>query len=127
MGEGARQGLHLTDGDWNKGGDPLPAAARFDKPSVIGIPLANDQKIRHLALRGKGTCAIVTDETEIAGIMMLIRRGESCIRPDIRPGSHDPSGDHAAGDHKDRPYRTILRFLPTDARSSGSCPQPLGF
>ena len=31
-------GLLLTDGDWNKGGDPFRAAVQFDKLSVIGFP-----------------------------------------------------------------------------------------
>jgi hypothetical protein len=53
-----------------QGRDPLPANARFDKLSVIGFPFANDQKVRHLALRGKGTFAIVKDETEIVGAIV---------------------------------------------------------
>jgi hypothetical protein len=63
-------GLLLSDGDWNKGGNPLPAAARFDKLSVIGFPFANDKKIRQLAFRGKGTYSIVKDETEIVGAIL---------------------------------------------------------
>ena len=48
----------------------------------------------------------------IHGIIILARRGESCIRPDIRPESNGPlgdhhSGDHILGDHKDRPYGTL--------------------
>lgn len=65
-----KAGLLLTDGDWNKGGDPLQAAARFDKLSVIGFPFANDKKIRQLAFRGKGTFSIVKDETEIVGAIL---------------------------------------------------------
>jgi hypothetical protein len=65
-----KAGLLLTDGDWNKGGNPLQAASRFDKLSVIGFPFANDKKIRQLAFRGKGTFSIVKDETEIVGAIL---------------------------------------------------------
>jgi hypothetical protein len=65
-----KAGLLLTDGDWNKGGNPLQAASRFDKLSVIGFPFANDKKIRQLAFRGKGTFSIVNDETEIVGAIL---------------------------------------------------------
>ena len=33
-----KAGLLLTDGDWNKGGDPFQAAVQFDKLGVIGFP-----------------------------------------------------------------------------------------
>ena len=61
-----KTGLILTDGDWNKGGDPSQAAARFDKLSVIGFPPAEYQKIRQLALQGGGAFSLVKDELEIA-------------------------------------------------------------
>ncbi len=63
-------GLILTDGDWNRGGDPFAAAVRFDKLSVIGFPFANFEKIRQLSLHGKGTFSIVEDETEIVGAIL---------------------------------------------------------
>jgi hypothetical protein len=66
----SKVGLLLTDGDWNKGGDPLQAAARFDKLSVIGFPFANETKIRQLALRGRGTFPIVKDETDIVAAIV---------------------------------------------------------
>ena len=65
-----KAGLLLTDGDWNKGGDPFQAAARFDKLSVIGFPFADYGKIHQLALKGNGNFSIVKDETEIAGAIM---------------------------------------------------------
>jgi hypothetical protein len=65
-----KAGLLLTDGDWNKGGNPLPAASRFDKLNVIGFPFANNEKIRQLAFRGNGTFSIVKDETEIVGAIL---------------------------------------------------------
>lgn len=65
-----KAGLLLTDGDWNKGGNPLHAAVQFDKLSVIGFPFADYEKIRQLALQGNGNFSIVKDETEIAGAIM---------------------------------------------------------
>ena len=65
-----KAGLLLTDGDWNKGGNPLQAAVQFDKLSVIGFPFADYEKIRQLALQGNGNFSIVRDETEIAGAIM---------------------------------------------------------
>lgn len=65
-----KAGLLLTDGDWNKGGDPFQAAVQFDKLSVIGFPFADFEKIRQLALKGNGNFSIVKDETEIAGAIM---------------------------------------------------------
>ncbi|MGD8647371.1 MAG: AAA family ATPase [Desulfobacterales bacterium] len=65
-----KDGLLLTDGDWNKGGNPFQAAVQFDKLSVIGFPFAANEKIRQLALQGNGDFSIVRDETEIAGAIM---------------------------------------------------------
>ena len=62
-----KSGLILTDGDWNKGGDPLPMAARFDKLSVIAFPPAQYEKISQLAVQGHGAFSLVQNETEIAG------------------------------------------------------------
>ncbi|MBC8440053.1 MAG: VWA domain-containing protein [Deltaproteobacteria bacterium] len=61
-----KRGLLLTDGAWNRGGDPLEAAARFDQLGVIGFPPAKQEKIRQLALKGKGNFSFVENETEIA-------------------------------------------------------------
>jgi hypothetical protein len=63
-------GLILTDGAWNQGGDPLEVAVRFDKLSVIGFPPAKEEKIRQLALKGKGNFSFVTDETTVAGAIL---------------------------------------------------------
>jgi hypothetical protein len=65
-----KAGLLLTDGDWNKGGDPFQAAVQFDKLSVIGFPFADYANIRQLALKGNGSFSIVKDETDIAGAIM---------------------------------------------------------
>ena len=65
-----KKGLVLTDGAWNRGGDPLQAAARFDKLSVIGFPPAKSEKIRQLAIKGKGEYSFVENETGIAGAIM---------------------------------------------------------
>ena len=61
-----KKGLILTDGAWNQGGDPLEIAARFDKLSVIGFPPAKPDKIRLLAVKGKGEFCFVENETGIA-------------------------------------------------------------
>jgi Mg-chelatase subunit ChlD len=61
-----KRGLILTDGAWNRGGDPLEAAVRFDKLGVIGFPPAKREKIRQLAVKGEGDFSFVEDETEIA-------------------------------------------------------------
>jgi hypothetical protein len=61
-----KRGLILTDGAWNRGEDPLPAASRFDKLNVIGFPPAKNEKIRQLAIQGEGNFSFVKDETEIA-------------------------------------------------------------
>jgi hypothetical protein len=61
-----KRGLLLTDGAWNKGGDPLEVAVHFDQLGVIGFPPAKHEKIRQLALKGKGNFSFVKDETEIA-------------------------------------------------------------
>ena len=65
-----KDGLLLTDGDWNRGGNPFQAAVQFDKLSVIGFPFADHEKIRQLALQGNGDFSIVKDESEIAGAIM---------------------------------------------------------
>jgi hypothetical protein len=65
-----KDGLILTDGDWNRGGDPFQAAVRFHKLSVIGFPPAENEKIRQLALQGKGSFSLVRDEREIAGAIL---------------------------------------------------------
>jgi MoxR-like ATPase len=65
-----KAGLLLTDGDWNKGGDPFQAAVGFDKLSVIGFPFADYETIRQLALKGNGNFSVVKDETEIAGAII---------------------------------------------------------
>ncbi len=59
-------GLILTDGAWNQGGDPLEVAASYDKLSVIGFPPAKPERIRLLAVKGKGDFSFVEDETGIA-------------------------------------------------------------
>lgn len=61
-----KNGLLLTDGAWNQGGDPLEAAARFDKLSVISFPPAKAEKVRLLAVKGKGDFSFVENETQIA-------------------------------------------------------------
>lgn len=63
-------GLILTDGAWNRGGDPLEVAVRFDKLNVIGFPPAKEEKIRRLSLRGKGNFSFIEDENEIAGAIL---------------------------------------------------------
>ena len=65
-----KTGLLLTDGDWNRGGDPFQAAVRYDKLSVIGFPPAEHEKISQLALQGKGSFSLVRDEREIAGAIL---------------------------------------------------------
>jgi len=59
-------GLILTDGAWNQGGDPLEVAASYDKLSVIGFPPAKPDKIRLLAVKGKGDFSFVEGEAGIA-------------------------------------------------------------
>ncbi len=65
-----KRGLILTDGSWNRGGDPLEAAVRFDKLGVIGFPPAKREKIRLLAIQGEGDFSFVKDETEIASAIL---------------------------------------------------------
>ena len=65
-----KTGLILTDGAWNQGGDPLVAAARFDKLGVIAFPPAKQDKVRQLAVKGKGEFSFVEDETGIAGAIL---------------------------------------------------------
>lgn len=61
-----KSGLILTDGDWNRGGNPFQAAVRFDKLSVIAFPPASHEKIQKLALQGNGNFSFVKEESEIA-------------------------------------------------------------
>jgi len=61
-----KSGLILTDGDWNRGGNPFQAAVRFDKLSVIAFPPASHEKIKKLAFQGKGNFSFVKEESEIA-------------------------------------------------------------
>ena len=56
-----KTGLILTDGAWNRGGDPLEVAAGFDKLNVIGFPPAKNENIRQLACIGKGNFSLVKD------------------------------------------------------------------
>lgn len=63
---GKKIGLILTDGAWNQGGDPLAAAARFDKLNVIAFPPAKTEKVSLLALKGKGEFVFVENEGSIA-------------------------------------------------------------
>ncbi len=65
-----KTGLLLTDGDWNRGGDPFQAAVRYHKLSIIGFPPAENEKIRRLAFQGKGSFSFVRDEREIAGAIL---------------------------------------------------------
>lgn len=62
-----KTGLLLTDGNWNTGGDPRELAALFDKLNIICFPPANPEKIKELALAGKGTFKFVAKESEIPG------------------------------------------------------------
>ena len=61
-----KTGLLLTDGAWNQGGDPLAAAAKYDKLSVIGFPPSKREKIENLALLGKGEFSFVENPADIA-------------------------------------------------------------
>jgi Mg-chelatase subunit ChlD len=65
-----KMGLILTDGAWNQGGDPLEVAARYDKLSVIGFPPAKHEKIRQLAIRGRGEFSFVEDEARVAAAIL---------------------------------------------------------
>lgn len=47
-----KTGLILTDGAWNRGGDPRQVVGKFDKLSVIAFTPANEDKVRELAFRG---------------------------------------------------------------------------
>lgn len=62
-----KTGLLLTDGNWNTGGDPQELAVLFDKLNIICFPPANPDKIKELALAGKGAFMFVTKESEIPG------------------------------------------------------------
>jgi hypothetical protein len=61
-----KRGLLLTDGAWNRGGDPLEVVALFDQLGVIGFPPAKRETIRQLAVKGNGSFSFVEDETQIA-------------------------------------------------------------
>ena len=61
-----KRGLLLTDGAWNRGGDPLEAAVKYHQLGVIGFPPAKREVIRQLAIKGCGNFSFVTDETDIA-------------------------------------------------------------
>ena len=65
-----KRGLLLTDGAWNRGGDPLGIAPVFDRLSVIGFPPARRQDIERLALRGKGQFSFVENEDEISAAIL---------------------------------------------------------
>lgn len=65
-----KTGLILTDGAWNRGKDPLEAAARYDKLGVIGFPPARHERTRQLAIKGRGEYCFVEDETGIAGAIL---------------------------------------------------------
>ncbi len=65
-----KMGLILTDGAWNQGGDPLATAARYDKLSVIGFPPAKYEKVKQLAVRGRGEFSFVEDEKKVAGAIL---------------------------------------------------------
>ena len=86
-----KAGLLLSDGDWNKGGDPFQAAVRFEKLSVIGFPFADYESIRQLALMGNGNFSIVKDETEIAGAIMQCPAIKGVLSIKIPPKCHKKS------------------------------------
>lgn len=65
-----KTGLILTDGAWNQGGDPLEMAARYDKLGVIAFPPSRQEKVRQLAVKGKGEFSFVENETGIAGAIL---------------------------------------------------------
>jgi len=61
-----KMGLILTDGAWNQGGDPLKTATRFDKLNVIAFPPAKHEKVKLLAIKGKGEFTYVENDKGIA-------------------------------------------------------------
>lgn len=65
-----KKGLLLTDGAWNRGGNPLGVAPKFDQLSVIGFPPARSEDIEQLAIRGHGHFAFVEKETEISAAIL---------------------------------------------------------
>lgn len=65
-----KRGLILTDGAWNRGGNPLEPASRFDKLSVIAFPPAKEDKIRLLAQKGQGEFSFVANEADIGGAIL---------------------------------------------------------
>lgn len=62
-------GLLLTDGAWTEG-SPLKVAALFDKLSVIGFPPAKIDRIKQLAVKGKGDFTYAEKEEEIAAAIL---------------------------------------------------------
>lgn len=64
-------GLLLTDGNWNRGQDPLQMAPLYDALHVICFPPARPHVIEQLAQAGKGTFAFVEDEQ---GIVRALRQ-----------------------------------------------------
>jgi len=66
----SRFGILITDGNYNRGEDPVKLAKRFPKLHVIGIPADNDaaqgvRTCRKLAKAGRGKFYAVTDYREI--------------------------------------------------------------
>ena len=59
-------GLLLTDGNWNRGEDPVEVAPRFDALHVICFPPAKPEKVEQIALAGHGSFAFVEKDNEIA-------------------------------------------------------------
>jgi Mg-chelatase subunit ChlD len=63
-------GILITDGNYNRGKDPLDLAKRFPKLHVIGIPAENDAErgidtCREIARVGQGKFFLVNDYKEI--------------------------------------------------------------
>lgn len=65
-GSGEKAALLLTDGCWNRGGDPRPLAGQFDCLHVICFPPARPEAVEQIAWKGNGTFAFVRHETEVA-------------------------------------------------------------
>ena len=66
----SRFGILITDGNYNRGEDPVKLAKRFPKLHVIGIPADNDasqgvKTCRAIAKSGRGKFYAVTDYREI--------------------------------------------------------------
>ncbi|KKL79993.1 hypothetical protein LCGC14_2009260 [marine sediment metagenome] len=66
----SRFGILITDGNYNRGEDPVKLAKRFPKLHVIGIPADNDASqgvkiCRAIAKSGRGKFYAVTDYREI--------------------------------------------------------------